>query len=83
LLCLQLKEITLGATLVLSFSVGLALTLVTVGVVAAISVRHASTRYKWFGNFVRKAPYFSSGLILIIGIYMAFHGWHGLTTQGG
>lgn len=78
LLCLQLKEITLGATLVLSFSVGLALTLVTVGVAAAVSVRHASTRYKWFGNFVRKAPYFSSALILIIGIYMAIHGWFGL-----
>ena len=83
LLCLQLKDIAPGATLVLSFSIGLALTLVTVGVAAAISVRHASTRYKWFGNFVRRAPYFSSALILIIGIYMAFHGWHGLTAQGG
>lgn len=83
LLCLQLKELALGATLVLSFSVGLALTLVMVGVAAAISVRHASTRYKWFGNFVRKAPYFSSILILLIGVYMAIHGWHGLTAQGG
>lgn len=83
LLCLQLKEIALGAALVLSFSVGLALTLVMVGVAAAISVRHASTRYKWFGNFVRKAPYFSSILILLIGVYMAIHGWHGLTAQGG
>lgn len=79
LLCLQLKEIALGATLVLSFSVGLALTLVTVGVAAALSVRYATKRYSWFGSFVRKAPYFSSALILLIGVYMAIHGWSGLT----
>ena len=78
LLCLQLKEIALGATLVLSFSIGLALTLVTVGVAAALSVRYATKRYSWFGSFVRKAPYFSSALILLIGIYMAIHGWRGL-----
>lgn len=42
LLCLQLKEIALGATLVLCFSIGLAAVLVAVGAVAALSVRHAS-----------------------------------------
>jgi len=78
ILCLQLKEIALGATLVLSFSIGLALTLVAVGVAAAISVKYATKRYSWFGTFVRKAPYFSSALILLIGLYMAVHGWHGL-----
>lgn len=44
LLCLQLKEIPLGAALVLCFSIGLAITLVTVGALAALSVRHASRR---------------------------------------
>jgi nickel/cobalt transporter (NicO) family protein len=78
LLCLQLKEVALGATLVLCFSIGLAITLVTVGAAAALSVRHATSRYPWFGTFVRKAPYFSSTLILLIGIYMAIHGWNGL-----
>ena len=32
LLCLQLKQVALGATLVLGFSVGLALTLVALGI---------------------------------------------------
>ena len=36
LLCLQLKEIPLGAVLVLCFSIGLAITLVSVGTVAAL-----------------------------------------------
>ena len=75
LLCLQLKEIALGATLVMSFSVGLALTLVTVGTAAALSVRHATKRYAWFGAFMRKAPFFSGALILTVGFYMAFQGW--------
>ena len=42
LLCLQLKEFTLGFALVLCFSIGLAITLVAVGGAAALSVRHAT-----------------------------------------
>ena len=81
LLCLQLKEIALGATLVLSFSVGLALTLVTVGAAAALSVRHATKRYAWFGSFMRKAPYFSGALIFMVGFYMALQGWFQLAAR--
>ncbi|RML30433.1 putative Membrane protein, partial [Pseudomonas syringae pv. maculicola] len=36
LLCLQVKQVTLGAAMVLCFSIGLAITLVTVGAAAAI-----------------------------------------------
>ena len=82
LLCLQLKEIALGTTLVMSFSVGLALTLVTVGTVAALSVHHATKRYVWFGTFMRRALYFSSVLILTVGFYMAFQGWFQLAAHG-
>jgi nickel/cobalt exporter len=82
LLCLQLKELALGAALVMSFSVGLAITLLTVGAAAALSVRHATKRYAWFGAFMRKAPYFSGTLILVVGIYMAFQGWFQLAAHG-
>ncbi|MGQ3300056.1 nickel/cobalt efflux transporter [Reyranella sp.] len=78
LLCLQLKEVALGATLVLCFSIGLALTLVTVGAAAALSVRHATQRFAWFSTFARRAPYFSSLLIIGVGLYVGFHGWRGL-----
>lgn len=73
LLCLQLKEIALGAALVLCFSIGLAVTLVVVGAAAALSVHHVSKRWSGFGAFVRRAPYFSSALIGVIGVYMAVH----------
>ncbi len=78
LLCLQLKEFTLGVALVLCFSVGLALTLVTVGAAAALSVRHATKRFAWFSTFARRAPYFSSILIIAVGLYVGWHGWAGL-----
>ncbi len=76
LLCLQLKKITLGAVLVLCFSIGLALTLVFSGVVAAISVRHATKRWSGFGELARKAPYFSSVVILLVGLYVGYQGLH-------
>jgi len=78
LLCLQLKEFALGSVLVLCFSIGLALTLVTVGAAAALSVRHATKRFAWFSTFARRAPYFSSILIIAVGVYVGFQGWHGL-----
>lgn len=80
LLCLQLKQFTLGAALVLCFSIGLALTLVASGVVAAWSVRHASKRWSGFGEFARKAPYFSGGLILLVGLYVGYQGWQGIVS---
>lgn len=75
LLCLQLKAFTLGAVLVLSFSVGLALTMVTAGVIAALSVKHVSKRFSGFGEVVRKAPYVSGAVILLIGLYLGISGW--------
>jgi nickel/cobalt exporter len=77
-LCLQLKKVTLGAALVLSFSVGLALTLVASGVIAALSVRYASKRWSGFGKIARRAPYFSSALILLIGLYVGYQGLQGI-----
>ena len=74
LICLQLKHVALGATLVLSFSVGLALTLVASGAIAAISLKHVSKRWTGFGELSRKAPWFSGALIIAVGIYMMGHG---------
>ena len=74
LLCLQLKKFTLGAALVLCFSIGLAITMVASGAMAALSVKHVSKRWSGFGEFARKAPYFSSALITLVGVYMGYQG---------
>ncbi|MBG6461423.1 nickel/cobalt efflux transporter RcnA [Pseudomonas aeruginosa] len=80
LLCLQVKEVTLGAVLVLGFSVGLALTLVAVGVAAAVGTRPASNRWPSLGVVARRAPYLSGLLIIAVGIYVGLHGWAGLSA---
>lgn len=79
LLCLQLKEVTLGAALVLCFSIGLALTLVLSGAVAAIGTRHTAKKWSGFGEIARRAPYVSGVLILLVGVYVGYHGYVALT----
>jgi len=78
LLCLQLKKVTLGFTLVLGFSIGLALTLVTVGMLAALSLNHATKRFKGFGELAGKAPYASSVILICIGAFVGIQGLRGL-----
>lgn len=73
LLCLQLKQVALGATLVLCFSIGLAATMVTVGVAAAVGMRHAEKRWSGgFAAFARKAPYASGALIAVVGLVLTW-----------
>lgn len=80
LLCLQVKEVALGGMLVLCFSLGLALTLVSVGAAAAIGAKQASNRWPWLGAVARRAPYLSSVLIIGVGLYVGVHGWIGLSA---
>jgi nickel/cobalt transporter (NicO) family protein len=79
LLCLQLKQITLGIVLVAFFSVGLAVTMVSAGVIASLSVTHIQKRWSGFSTLARRAPYASGVLMLLIALYMGVSGWIGLT----
>ena len=74
LICLQLKKFTLGFALVGAFSLGLALTLVTVGVVAAWSLNKATKASPRIANLARNAPYLSSGLLILLGAFLAARG---------
>ncbi|MBN3004260.1 sulfite exporter TauE/SafE family protein [Chromobacterium alkanivorans] len=80
LLCLHLKRFSLGATMVLSFSLGLALALVSVGVLAAWGVRQAGARFGGLGEWARRAPYLSAGLMLAVGLLMAAQAARGLAA---
>jgi nickel/cobalt exporter len=79
ILCLQLKEFILGILLVTAFSIGLALTLVASGVIAAVGMKHATKRWKGLDTFMAKAPYLSSTVITLLGLYL---GWQGLHELG-
>ena len=75
LVCLQLKRFALGIAMVFAFSVGLALTLVTVGALAAWSLRHAEKRFSGIGAMARKLPYLSCAILMIMGIFIGIEGW--------
>ena len=83
IVCMQVRQFTLGFALVAAFSFGLALTMVTVGAAAAWSVGHAEKKFRGFGSAMRKAPYLSCALLLTLAGYMAWQGWHGLAHLHG
>ena len=71
---LRLKKIMLGVGLVTTFSLGLAITLVTLGVVAALGMRHAA-RLPGFSRALGVAPYVSSALVIGVGVFMGVSGF--------
>jgi ABC-type nickel/cobalt efflux system permease component RcnA len=75
LVCLQLKRFALGIAMVLSFSAGLAFTLVAAGVLAAWGLRHAEKRFSGFGSIARKLPYLSSAILILMGLFIGIQGW--------
>jgi nickel/cobalt exporter len=75
LLCLQLKQFSLGFVLVLCFGIGLAITMTSAGVLAALSLRHVERHWSGFRRFAHRAPYVSAALIVLVGVYT---GWTGL-----
>lgn len=75
LICLQLKEFTLGFAMVASFSAGLALTMMTFGVLAAWGIKRLSERSNWLSRSAHRAPYVSSALLIVLGLLFVWQGW--------
>jgi nickel/cobalt exporter len=82
MICLHLKQYSLGAVMVASFSIGLAIALVSVGVIAAWGAQHVGKRIGngRFGDLARKMPYFSSALMAIVGLLMSIQAWMQLSV---
>ncbi len=79
ILCLHLGQLALGITLVSAFSIGLAVTLVAIGVVAAIGLRAVATRSSRFDSLLRASPWISAALITVVGIVIILSGLQGLS----
>lgn len=75
ILCLHLGKVALGVTLVSAFSLGLALTLVAVGVVAAVGLKAVTTRTSRFDAVMAAAPWLSAVLIALIGVLIIWSGY--------
>jgi len=74
IVCLQLREITLGFSIVAAFSLGLALTMISVGVLASWGFKKLAEKSGWFSRIAHRAPYVSSYLLIALGLAFAFRG---------
>ncbi len=76
ILCLNLGKVALGVILVSAFSIGLAATLVAVGVIAAVGLRAISARTSRFDGLMAAAPWLSAALIAVIGLLIFWSGYN-------
>ncbi len=80
ILCLHLGQLALGITLVSAFSIGLAVTLVAIGVVAAVGLHAVSARTARLDRLLQAAPWISAALITVVGLIII---WSGVTQLQG
>jgi nickel/cobalt exporter len=73
LVALKLKAFVLGAAMVGSFSLGLAITLVAIGLAAAWGVRKAGN-WQGPGGWTRVLPILSVAIMMAMGLAVAIHG---------
>ena len=74
LVCIQLKKLAIGIAMVAAFSLGLAVTLVTVGVAAAWGTRRAAASWSGFDARAPRLPVISGTLVLAVGLAFAIRG---------
>jgi nickel/cobalt exporter len=70
LVCLQLKAFALGVVMVAAFSVGLAATLVAVGVAVAWGATKARGRWSSFDRWAERLPYISATVVMVLGLVL-------------
>ena len=74
LICLQTRAFSLGFGMVAGFSLGLAITLISVGVLAAWGAQKASEGWSGFARWAKRLPYFSAALVALIGVVVTIRG---------
>ena len=78
IICLQVKQFSLGFSIVAAFSFGLALTMISVGVLASWGFKKLAEKSGWFSRVAARAPYVSSYLLIALGLAFA---WRGLAMM--
>ena len=74
LICLQTRALSLGFGMVAGFSLGLAITLISVGLLAAWGVQKASEGWSGFSRWAEHLPYVSAMLVGDIGVIVTLRG---------
>ena len=74
LVCIQLKAFALGVAMVAAFSVGLALTLIAIGLAVVWGSGKLAKSFPGFDRFAQRLPYLSAALVMVVGVIMTFVG---------
>ena len=80
LVCLHIKAFALGVAMVAAFSVGLAMTLVGIGVSVAWGAGHAARHWPAFDRWAARLPYLSAAVVMGMGLILSAIGLHGLSA---
>ncbi len=72
LVALKLNAVALGAAMVGAFSLGLAITLIGIGLIAAWGLQKASG-YSGFDRWARLLPRISAVIVLVLGLGVTIH----------
>jgi nickel/cobalt transporter (NicO) family protein len=83
LVCLQLKKYGLGVAMVAAFSLGLAVTMVAIGVTAAWGARKAAGAWSGFDGLASRLPLISGSLVMLLGFALSVRGLFQLGVFGG
>jgi nickel/cobalt exporter len=82
LVCLHLKAFALGVAMVAAFSVGLAITLVGIGIGVAWGTRHVAQHWSGFDRWAGRLPYLSAAVVMGMGLILSAIGLHGTGLLG-
>src|SRR5437588_7354674 len=74
LVCIQIKAFALGVAMVAAFSVGLALTLIVIGVSVAWGSGKLLALWPGFDRWAKRLPYLSAGFVMVMGFALAAAG---------
>ena len=77
LVCIQIKAFALGVAMVAAFSVGLALTLIIIGVSVAWGSSRVIGLWPGFDRWAKRLPYVSAGVVMVMGVALAAAGLNG------
>ena len=74
LICIQLKAFALGVAMVAAFSVGLALTLIAIGLAVVWGSGKLAKSFPSFDRYAQRLPYLSAAVVMVVGVVMTFAG---------
>jgi nickel/cobalt exporter len=80
LVCIQMKAFALGIAMVAAFSIGLAATLIVIGVSVAWGTSRLAASWSGMDQWAGRLPYISAAVVMVMGVAMTTAGLNSILT---